>query len=127
MLPICGAIFEAARPQEELTRLEARSAAPDFWKDQAEAQRVQQRRKGLEQDRNLIASLRKKSDDLGVLIEWAHAGEAVDAEFSQALDVFDQDVQAGEIKKMLGGEHDRKNAIIAIHPGAGGTESQDWA
>ena len=37
------------------------------------------------------------------------------------------EVQAGEIKKMLGGEHDRKNAIITIHPGAGGTESQDWA
>ena len=36
-------------------------------------------------------------------------------------------MQAGEIKKMLGGEHDRKNAIITIHPGAGGTESQDWA
>src|SRR5207247_6836549 len=34
---------------------------------------------------------------------------------------------AGEIKKMLGGEHDRKNAIVTIHPGAGGTESQDWA
>ena len=36
-------------------------------------------------------------------------------------------VEGGEIKKMLGGEHDRKNAIITIHPGAGGTESQDWA
>src|SRR5207247_11358567 len=35
--------------------------------------------------------------------------------------------QAGEIKKMLGGDHDRKNAIVTIHPGAGGTESQDWA
>jgi peptide chain release factor 2 len=62
-----------------------------------------------------------------VLLEWADAGEAVDAEFSQALEALDQEVQAGEIKKMLGGEHDRKNAIVTIHPGAGGTESQDWA
>ncbi len=37
------------------------------------------------------------------------------------------EVEAGEIKKMLGGEHDAKNAIITVHPGAGGTESQDWA
>ena len=74
-----------------------------------------------------MASLRKKSDDLSVLVEWARAGEAVDAEFSQALDALEQEVQAGEIKKMLGGEHDRKNAIMTIHPGAGGTESQDWA
>jgi peptide chain release factor 2 len=127
VLPICGAIFEAARPHEELTRLEARAASPDFWKDQADAQKVLQRRSRLEQDRDLVLSLRKKSDDLAVLIEWADAGEAVDAEFSQALDALDQEVQAGEIKKMLGGVHDRKNAIVTIHPGAGGTESQDWA
>ena len=86
-----------------------------------------QRRRRLEQDRDLIESLRKKSDDLAVLIEWSEAGEPVDAEFSQALEGLDQEVQAGEIKKMLGGEHDRKNAIVTIHPGAGGTESQDWA
>ena len=86
-----------------------------------------QRRRRLEQDRDLSVSLKKRSDDLAVLVEWAQAGEAVDAEFSQALDTFDQEVQAGEIKKMLGGEHDRRNAIITIHPGAGGTESQDWA
>jgi peptide chain release factor 2 len=72
-------------------------------------------------------SLRKRSDDLAVLLEWADAGEPVDAEFSQALEGLEQEIQAGEIKKMLGGEHDRKNAIITIHPGAGGTESQDWA
>ena len=74
-----------------------------------------------------MLSLRKKGDDLAVLVEWANAGEPVDAEFGQALEALDQEVQAGEIKKMLGGEHDRRNAIIAIHPGAGGTESQDWA
>jgi peptide chain release factor 2 len=72
-------------------------------------------------------SLRKQSDDLVVLLEWADAGEPVDAEFARGLDALDQNVQAGEIKKMLSGEHDRKNAIVTIHPGAGGTESQDWA
>src|SRR3954447_10254121 len=125
--PICGAIFEASRPDEELTRLESRAASPDFWKDQAEAQNVMQRRRRLEQDRDLMLSLKKKSDDLSVLIEWAAAGEAVHAEFSHALEALDVELQAGEIKKILGGEHDRKNAIITIHPGAGGTESQDWA
>jgi peptide chain release factor 2 len=88
---------------------------------------VLQRRRRLEQDRELVHSLRRKSDDLAVLVEWAEAGEAVDDEFARALEALDQEVQAGEIKKMLGGEHDRKNAIVTIHPGAGGTESQDWA
>ena len=104
-----------------------RAAAPDFWKDQAEAQKVQQRRRRVEQDRDLMLSLGKKSDDLAVLLEWSEAGERVDVEFEQAIEALDREVEAGEIKKMLGGEHDRKNAIITIHPGAGGTESQDWA
>ena len=74
-----------------------------------------------------MLSLRSKSDDLKVLSEWMASGEPVEGDFAQGLDVFDQEVQAGEIKKMLGGEHDRKNAIVTIHPGAGGVESQDWA
>jgi peptide chain release factor 2 len=60
-------------------------------------------------------------------MEWAEAGEAMESELAQALDRLDELVQAGEIKKMLGGPHDRKSAIVTIHPGAGGTESQDWA
>jgi len=51
----------------------------------------------------------------------------VEAELSAGIDVFTGLVEAGEVKKMLGGEHDRRNAILTIHPGAGGTESQDWA
>ncbi len=66
-------------------------------------------------------------DDLAVLVEWAEAGEPVGDDLSRALDDLTAQVDAGETKKMLGGEHDRKNAIVTIHPGAGGTESQDWA
>jgi peptide chain release factor 2 len=62
-----------------------------------------------------------------VLVEWAEAGEPVDAELARGLDDFQADVETAETRKMLGGEHDRRNAIITIHPGAGGTESQDWA
>ncbi len=127
MLPICVAIFEAANPEDELARIEAKASAPEFWKDQVEAQKILQRRKGIEQERDLILSLRTQHEDLSVLADWLAAGESVEAEMTQGLEAFDQDVQAGEIKKMLGGEHDRRNAIITIHPGAGGTESQDWA
>ncbi len=62
-----------------------------------------------------------------MLIEWAEAGEPVEEDLARALDDLAARVDAGETKKMLGGEHDRKNAIVTIHPGAGGTESQDWA
>jgi len=62
-----------------------------------------------------------------VLVEWAEAGEPVADDLAKGLDDLSTTVDAGETKKMLGGEHDRKNAIVSIHPGAGGTESQDWA
>ena len=62
-----------------------------------------------------------------MLVDWAAQGEVVDDDLNQALDDLNAEVETAEIKKMLGGEHDRKNAIVSIHPGAGGTESQDWA
>ena len=123
----CGAIFDAARPADELAKIEERVSAPDFWKDQAAAQKILQRRRRLEEDRTLSDSLKRKVDDLAVLVEWAEAGEPVSEDLGRALDDLGAQVDAGETKKMLGGEHDRKNAIVTIHPGAGGTESQDWA
>jgi peptide chain release factor 2 len=62
-----------------------------------------------------------------VLVEWAGAGEEVTADLQRSLDELEAEVEAAEVKKMLGGEHDRANAIVTIHPGAGGVESQDWA
>jgi peptide chain release factor 2 len=125
--PTCGAIFDTARSAGELSTIEQRVAEPDFWKDQAAAQKLLQRRRRLEEDRDLSESLRRRADDLAVLVEWAEAGEPVADDLARSLDDLSTAVDAGETKKMLGGEHDRKNAIVTIHPGAGGTESQDWA
>jgi peptide chain release factor 2 len=123
----CGGIFEAAHSPQEVADLEKRISHPDFWKDQAEAQKVLQRRRRIEEDTTLRDSLKRRSDDLGVLVEWANQGEDVSADLARSLDELEREVEAAETKKMLGGEHDRKNAIVTIHPGAGGTESQDWA
>lgn len=62
-----------------------------------------------------------------MLLEWAQSGEAVEADLEKAMDALEAQVEAVETKKMLGGEHDAANAIVSIHPGAGGVESQDWA
>jgi len=88
---------------------------------------MMQGRRRLEEERDLIHSLDRGLGDLAVLVEWAEAGEPVEADLTRALDELSSQVEAGETRKMLGGEHDRKNAIVTIHPGAGGTESQDWA
>ena len=123
----CGGIFEGARLEEQLAETEKRIADPDFWSNQAGAQKVMQRRRRLEDDVGLLRSLRRRAGDLGVLVEWGNAGEDVQADLARGLDELESQIDAAETKKMLGGEHDRANAIVAIHPGAGGTESQDWA
>jgi peptide chain release factor 2 len=125
--PTCGGGFDEARLQRELSELEAQAGAPDFWKDQAQAQRILQKRRRIEDDLNLATTLRRLTDDLGVLYEWMRQGEDVSADIERAIASLASEVEAGEIRTMLSGEMDRKNAIITIHPGAGGTESQDWA
>ena len=123
----CAAIFDTPEAADELARLEKQAADPDFWKDPEQAQQVLRRRRRLQEDHDLAESLRQRVSDLEVLVDWAGQGEEVGDELETGLDALAQEVESGEIKKMLGGEHDDKNAILTIHPGAGGTESQDWA
>jgi peptide chain release factor 2 len=125
--PPCAAIFDTPQAADELAALEKQAAGPDFWKDPEQAQQVLRRRRRLQDDHDLAESLRQKASDLEVLVDWAGQGEDVGAELEAGLDALAREVDAGEIKKTLGGEHDDKNAILTIHPGAGGTESQDWA
>ena len=66
--------------------IEERVAAPDFWKDQAAAQKLLQRRRRLEEDHDLSESLGKRLEDLTVLAEWAEAGEPVADDLGRALD-----------------------------------------
>jgi peptide chain release factor 2 len=127
VLQRCGAIFDGAHDPGELAQLEQKIAAAGFWDNQAEAQKTLQRQRRLAEDLELRDSFAKRIDDIGVLLEWAQGGEDVGADFERALDALESQVDAAETKKMLGGEHDAANAIVTIHPGAGGVESQDWA
>ncbi len=102
-------------------------AEADFWKDQEAAQKLLQRRKRIESDLDLLKRLRAQEDDTRVLVEWSAAGEDVEKDLSSALATLESIVEGAEFQKMLGGEHDRANAILTINSGAGGTESQDWA
>ena len=102
-------------------------ADPGFWGDQTKAQKVLQRRKRLEADLDLLKRLRTQEDDAQVLADWLEGGEDVAADFTVALDALEASAEAAEFQKMLGGDHDRANAILTINAGAGGTDSQDWA
>jgi len=104
-------------------------AAPGFW-DKPDAAR------GTIEEANRLKSwvgpwgdLSQKAADLRALAELLEEGDDADlaAELVAALGQLEQDVAALELRTMLQGEDDHREAIVTIHPGAGGTESQDWA
>jgi peptide chain release factor 2 len=102
-------------------------AEPGFWNDQKAAQTQLQRRKRVEADLELLKRLKREEDDAQVLADWLAGGEDVAKDLAAGLDGLEKTVETCEFQKMLGGEHDRANAILTINAGAGGTDSQDWA
>jgi peptide chain release factor 2 len=99
---------------------------PGFWDDPAANAPLLQRRRALERR---LATLEKLRADAGELEAWGELlaeGEA-DADLGRFLDRLEQDLDKLELTVKLNGPDDDKNAIVAIHSGAGGTESQDWA
>jgi len=81
----------------------------------------------LERETDLFSKIQEKKDELEVLAELAEEGEKVEEELKQALPAFEKDLEEAELQTLLFEEDDSRNAILSIHPGAGGTESQDWA
>jgi len=104
-------------------------AKPSFWEDNRRAQEVIRERSELARLLTRLKELGGKADDLTVLLELAEeAGDgSVDAEIADGIGGLTKDLDEFELKIMLSGPHDSKAAIVSIHPGAGGTESQDWA
>jgi peptide chain release factor 2 len=105
-------------------------ASPAFWDDNRKAQELIRERAELARTVGRVAELATQASDLGVLLELAQeAGDdgSLDAEISEGAARLRRELEEFELKIMLSGSHDAKAAIVSIHPGAGGTESQDWA
>jgi len=73
------------------------------------------------------AELVRRSDDISAYLELGHEGENVSGDLRREIDALRELVDRLETETLLSGENDARNAIVTIHPGAGGTESQDWA
>jgi len=122
-----GGFFEVAAKREELARTEEQTAAPDFWSDQDAAQQLLQRRSRVERVITRHEGFESSLEDTVVLFEFAEEDEESLNELRTLLERLQGDVSEAETETMLAGENDARNAICTIHPGAGGTESQDWA
>lgn len=122
-----GGFFDVAAKRGELARLEEQAAASDFWTDQMAAQKLLQQRSGLEKTIRRQEDLETAVADASVLLEFAEEDEANLSELRVLLEGTERDLGQAETEMLLGGENDALNAICTLHPGAGGTESQDWA
>src|SRR6185295_2894938 len=113
----------------ELSHLEEQASQPEFWSQAQKAAKISRNKSALERDLQQWRDIDGKQEDIGALLELAE--ESGDAgllkELTFELDRFEQKLTALRLELLLSGELDINNAILAIHPGAGGTESQDWA
>ncbi|HXK62242.1 MAG TPA: peptide chain release factor 2, partial [Acidobacteriota bacterium] len=122
-----GSIFDVERKKQELKSIEERIADPSFWSDLEESQKVLRKRKQIEEAINLASRLQSSLEDAETLIELHQEGEEVRDDLQTTLESLEKEITETEIRSLLSGPHDGNNAIVTIHPGAGGTESQDWA
>jgi len=123
----CGSIFDPARIRRELADIETKLADPALWNDPAASKPIMRERKRLE---TMVADdeeMLRRTGDIEAYFELAKEGEDVLADLERDIRGLSAFNEALEAKTMLNGEADPLNAIVTVHPGAGGTESQDWA
>jgi peptide chain release factor 2 len=102
-------------------------ARAGFWDNPQSAQLTLQKRAGLKEGLDAGRSLLSAYEDAKTLVELGREGEPVNADLRRAIEDTQAQLEAIELAMMMGGENDHANAILTIHPGAGGIEAQDWA
>ena len=107
--------------------LREQSSNPDFWNDNQGASGILKKISRIEKEIALWSDLTRRHDDMEVLFEFVEEGEMGLDEIQNELNLYQKIIDDVEMKLILGKPEDIQNAIMAIHPGAGGTESQDWA
>ena len=124
----CGGTFDEDGLTESLAEVDEKAQDPEIWSDPERAREVMRKRSQLQETLASAASLRESADELEALVEMAREDEAgADEELAAALERIGPELDRFELITKMSGEHDQSNAFLEIHPGAGGTESQDWA
>jgi peptide chain release factor 2 len=117
--------------RSRVEKLEHQASDPKLWDDQARAQRVTSELSHTQGELRRIEGLRRRLDDLPVLYELAaEEGEgAADAlaEADSELKALRSDIEATEVRTLLSGEYDEREALVTIRSGAGGVDAADWA
>jgi peptide chain release factor 2 len=124
-----GGVFDLAQLRERIAELDKQSADPDLWNDRERAEQLLREKRGAEREVARYDALISSLDDAEVLIELAAEAndEGTRGEAFEKLSAAERDLDAAELERLLGGEHDAGPAIVSINAGAGGTDACDWA
>ena len=124
-----GGALKLDDARAEIAKLEAESSEDGFWSDIERSQKVQKRMKQLQNKVGGYEKLCSKWDDLMAICEMAieEGDDSMLDELRGDYAKLEGDLEAMRLSTLLSGEYDANNAILTIHPGAGGTEAQDWA
>jgi peptide chain release factor 2 len=122
-------VLDVPKMESEIADLEVRASAPDLWDDQAKAQVVTSRLSFLQSESARVRALRARVDDLGVLFELAEAESDADttAEAERELESLTKSIGELEVRTLLSGEYDSREALVTIRSEAGGVDAADWA
>lgn len=123
------AVLDLEATQTQIAELREQSADPELWSDQDNAQKVTRELAGLESMVNKVDSIEQRLDDLGVLYELAEDEDDPDtvAEADNELEQLRKDIGALEVRTLLNGPYDEREAIVTINSQAGGIDAADWA
>lgn len=120
-------IFDLDKKKSEIAAIDKDLSSPEIWKDQRRFQSLQQNKKRLERTLQSYSNIEEIKEELDVCLELADEGENVETEVAQIITDFASELNKVELQTLFFDRDDPRNAILTIHPGAGGTESQDWA
>lgn len=121
--------FDISGTETEISKLEKLSGTPDFYSDMENAQKILQKTKQLSDKVKKYKDLYGTWEDLVTLVALGNEMEDISLldEIKQGYDELVSTVEEVKLETLLNGQYDKNNAILTIHPGAGGTEAQDWA
>ncbi len=122
-----GGVFDIVGKEKEISSLDVQINDPSFWNDPQKARRITQKRSILDRETEQYGRFEKESTDLLELLELSENDPEILIDLEKAVEQLDSEFDTYEFHTMLNGKYDRSNAIMMVHSGAGGTESQDWA
>ena len=121
--------FDVENKEKELKELESKTTENDFWNDTDNSSKVLKQINSL---KSKVEGFKKLNNELNNLLEMSdllqvEEDEELAKELLKSTDTLEKNIEKLEITTLLSGKYDNNNAILTIHPGAGGTEAQDWA